>query len=189
MIGVIDYGAGNLQSVANALDRLNVPFAVCTRPTEIDRVERIILPGVGHFGAAARAMAETGADESLRAAARAGKPLLGICLGLQLLLETSDEAPDLPGLGLLPGGNVRLEARRVPHMGWNRVRWNGREDHYYFAHSFVADPRPEHVLATAELEGREIPAAIGTGRILGVQFHPERSGERGLALIEEFCRC
>jgi glutamine amidotransferase len=189
VIGVIDYGAGNLRSVANALDRLDLRFKVCERPDQVEEVERIILPGVGHFGAAARAMAATRTDDAIRGAAGAGKPLLGICLGMQLLLEASDEAPGVPGLGLLPGRNVRLDAARVPHMGWNLVRWDKRAGHCYFAHSYVAVPRPEHVVATAELDGREIPAAIGTGQTLGVQFHPEKSGDRGLALIEEFCRC
>jgi imidazole glycerol phosphate synthase glutamine amidotransferase subunit len=189
MIGVIDYRAGNLQSVANALDRLRVPFAVCERSDQVAEAERIILPGVGHFGAAARALAETGTGEALRVAAEAGKPILGICLGMQLLLEESDEAPGVPGLGLLPGGNVRLEASRVPHMGWNRVRWGAGEDYYYFAHSYVAAPRSEHVVATTEVDGHEIPVAIGRGATVGVQFHPEKSGERGLELIEEFCRC
>jgi glutamine amidotransferase len=189
VIGVIDYGAGNLQSVINALDRLGLPWTVCDRPAQIDEVERIILPGVGHFGAAARAMDETGMREALRCAVRDGKPMLGICLGMQLLLEASEEAPEVSGLGLLPGRSVLLEAERVPHMGWNRVRWSGLVNHYYFAHSFVAVPRKEDLLATTEIEGRDIPAAIGSGRVLGVQFHPEKSGDRGLSVLEEFCRC
>ena len=189
MIGLIDYGAGNLQSVANALDRLDLPFTVCEQPSQIEAVERIILPGVGHFGAAARAMTQHGTGDALRTAARAGKPLLGICLGMQLLLEASDEAPGLPGLGLLPGRCVRLDAERVPHMGWNHVRWERHAGYYYFAHGYVAAPQPEHVVATTSVDGREIPAVIGTGRVLGVQFHPEKSGERGLELMEELCRC
>jgi len=189
VIGVVDYGVGNLQSVVNALDRLSLPYAVCRRPEEVAAADRLLLPGVGHFGAAARAIEANGVAAALREAALAGKPLVGICLGMQLLLEGSDEAPGARGLGLLPGKSVALEAKRVPHMGWNLVRWNGRRDHYYFAHGFVAAPRPEHVVATTELEGTELPAAIGRDRIVGVQFHPEKSGDRGLALLEELCRC
>lgn len=189
MIGVIDYGAGNLRSVANALDRLGFEYEVCDRPEAVVAADRVILPGVGHFGAAARSLASTGIDRALRVTAGDGVPVLGICLGMQLLLESSDEAEGVPGLGILPGRNVRLQARRVPHMGWNRVRWPYWEEYYYFAHGFAARTTPVHVVATVDVEGETVPAAIGRGKVLGVQFHPEKSGDRGLGLLEEFCRC
>lgn len=189
MIGVIDYGAGNLQSIANALDRLERPFAVCKQPGQLAEVERIVLPGVGHFGAAGRSLAASGMGDALRAAAGEGKPIFGICLGMQLFLEASDEAPGVPGLGLLRGRNVRLRTARVPHMGWNRVRWEEHDGHYYFAHSYMAAALPGDRIASIELDGVEIPAVIGNGPLLGVQFHPEKSGDLGLALLETFCRC
>lgn len=189
MIGVIDYGAGNLRSVANALDRLGAKYEVCDGPDAVVASDRIILPGVGHFGAAARSLAGSGIDRALRVCAGDGLPVLGICLGMQLLLESSDEAPGIPGLGILPGRNVRLPVRRVPHMGWNRVRWSVWDEYFYFAHGYAARTAPEHVVATVEIEGETVPAVIGRGKTLGVQFHPEKSGDRGLALLEEFCRC
>jgi glutamine amidotransferase len=198
VIGVVDYGAGNLRSVTNALEHLGVPFEICATADRIDRVERVVLPGVGHFGAAARTLAASGMHAALRRAAGARRPLLGICLGMQLLLDGSAEAPGAPGLGLLGGRSVRLETRTVPHMGWNGVRWGGstpiaaaaEDGHYYFAHSYAAEPAdPRDVVAFTEIEGRAIPSAIGRERFLGVQFHPEKSGELGLALLEAFCRC
>jgi len=194
MIGIIDYGAGNLLSVANALARLGHTYTVCVEPAQLSNVERIILPGVGHYGAAARALRDGGMRDPLIRMASAGHPLLGICLGMQLLFEDSEEAGDEAGLALLPGHNRRLRAETVPHMGWNQVRWKttggSNDGHYYFAHGYVAEPRrPEQILATAELDGRELPAAVGRDRILGVQFHPEKSAELGMSLLEDFCRC
>lgn len=190
MTGIVDYGAGNLQSVANALDRVGAPYQVCRTPEQLEVMQRIVLPGVGHFGAAARTLQDSGMAPFLQHHASADRPLLGICLGMQLLLETSDEAPGAPGLGLIPGGNRRLTTRTVPHIGWNQVQWERGDHHYYFAHSYAAAPLdPGDVLATVEQDGRTFPAVIGRGAILGLQFHPEKSGAPGLALLEEFCRC
>lgn len=198
MIGVVDYGAGNLGSVANALDRLGLDFSVCRSPRELRRTERILLPGVGHFGPAMRRLAECGLDDEVRHMATEGKPLLGICLGLQLLFETSDEAPGLPGLALLPGRSVRLEARRVPQMGWNRVEWrddcplsaSSEPDYFYFAHSYVARLADDgDCLGTVEIDERDVPVVVGRGRTWGVQFHPEKSGPVGLSLLERFAQC
>lgn len=201
MTGVVDYGAGNLASVSNALDALGVAHRVCTSAEDLAACDRIILPGVGHFGAAARHLAAAGLDVALRAAASSDTPLLGICLGLQLLFDGSDEAPGAPGLGLLPGHVVRLEARRVPHMGWNRVHRTGaaaarcqvlpREPvHVYFAHGFVSEPSDaDDVLATVDVDGHPRPAVVGRGSVQATQFHPERSGEVGLRMLERFCAC
>ena len=195
MIGLVDYGAGNMRSVANALDHLGLPFEVCETPADLGRALRIVLPGVGHFGTAARRLSEVGMLEALRAQVEAGKPLLGICLGLQLLFAGSDEAPGEPGLGLLPGRTVRLEARRVPHMGWSRVVLErpfplAEEGYYYFAHGYVARvDSPEHLVGTVTIDGRSVPAVVGRDGLWGVQFHPEKSGEAGLALLAGFARC
>ena len=198
MTGLVDYGAGNMKSVANALDRLGATFEVCETPEELRRVRRIVLPGVGHFSSAARRLTETGMLGELRDQVRAGTPLLGICLGLQLLFEGSDEAPGQPGLDLLPGRTVRLEARRVPHMGWNRVIAErscallpaAGGEYFYFAHGYVTRlGSPEHLLGSVAIDDRSHPAVVGREGLWGVQFHPEKSGEAGLALLRRFTGC
>lgn len=195
MIGIVDYGAGNLASVANALDRLGRRWRTCVAPPDLAGADRLILPGVGHFGAAAARLAASGVGEALRGAVDRGVPLLGICLGLHLLFERSAEAPGVSGLGILPGEVAALEARRVPHMGWNLVtprRAAGAvapraPEHMYFAHGFVAAPAHDRqVLASVKLDGRDWPAMVGRGRVVAVQFHPERSGPAGLALLGRF---
>ena len=198
MIGVIDYGAGNLQSVTNALQHLESPSRSCVTPDDLARVDRLLLPGVGQFGAAVRRLAGNGLDEAILERVQAGVPLLGICLGLQLLFRQSDEAAGLMGLELLPGRTVRIEAKIVPHMGWNRVTLTrpcplideGETSYFYFAHSYVAHlDWPQLLAGTTELDGREIPAIVGRERIWGVQFHPEKSGSAGLALLRRFAEC
>jgi imidazole glycerol phosphate synthase glutamine amidotransferase subunit len=192
MIGVIDYGAGNLKSVANALDRCSCAYSVCSAPRDLDKVDALILPGVGQFAAAMRRLRQTGLDGALTGWARAGKPIAGICLGLHLLFESSEEAPEEPGLGLIPGRVTRLVAATVPHIGWNRLvtvgpaEWLGDANgsHFYFAHSYVADaPTAKLVLATTEVDDRDIPAVIQRESIRAVQFHPEKSAVAGASLL------
>lgn len=205
MIGVIDYGAGNLQSVANALDRIGAPHRPVTGPAELGDCQRILLPGVGHFAPAADRLHASGLAAAIVERARAGTPVLGICLGMQLLLDGSDEAPDARGLGLIPGRNVALDpavVATVPHMGWNAVRWSrdagplagsdlNNGDHFYFAHSYIAAPeQAEDILATVDLgTTSSVVVAVSSGRVAGVQFHPEKSSTAGLGLLERFARC
>ena len=199
MIGVVDYGAGNLQSVGNALDHLGVPWQLAESDADFDRCDRVILPGVGHFRSAMSTLVETQQDQRIKAFAASGKPLLGICLGAQLLLETSEESPGLGGLGLIPGQVTRLQSETVPHMGWNRVRSNGamsifsddsQETHFYFAHSYVCEPKShEHRLAVTDCGTTDVCVAVGCDNVMGVQFHPEKSGAAGLQLLERFARC
>jgi imidazole glycerol phosphate synthase glutamine amidotransferase subunit len=198
VIGVIDYGASNLASVGNALDHLGLAWRFCTTPDSLASCDRLILPGVGHFGSAASKLKESGLSGSLRETLTSGTPLLGLCLGAQLLLEGSDEAPDAEGLGLIPGRVVRLPTRTVPHIGWNRVRParasalfdTGQSLFFYFAHSFVCRPEDAAtVTATTECEGAEFCVAIERGRLIGVQFHPEKSAEAGLSLLRRFAAC
>jgi len=198
MIGVIDYGAGNLQSITNALQHLELPTRSCVTPDDLGRVDRLLLPGVGQFGAAVRRLAGDGLEKAILERVQAGVPLLGICLGLQLLFRRSDEAPGLMGLELLPGRTVGIEARIVPHMGWNRVTVTrpcplideGEASYFYFAHSYAAQlDWPELLAGTTEIDGREIPAIVGRERIWGVQFHPEKSGPAGLELLRRFAEC
>lgn len=198
MIGIVDYGAGNLKSVANAISRLNRPYRVCSEGKDLSTVDLVVLPGVGQFASAVRSLRSTGLFDELRAWGDRGKPIVGICLGLQLLFEASDEAPDVPGLALLPGHVSWLRAQTVPHMGWNRVEVLGESDwltrsfsgHYYFAHSFVAAPGPgAEISAMVEVDGMNIPAAVTGGAIRAVQFHPEKSADTGSALLERMISC
>ena len=198
MIGIVDYGAGNLRSVANALGHVHADFRVCDAGKDLQTVDKVLLPGVGHFAAAVEHLTRTGLMQALREWRRQEKPILGICLGLQLLFEGSEEAPKAPGLGLLAGRVVQLQARRVPHMGWNEVAVaaacpladEGDCDYYYFAHSYVAAPAAASlVTGTTNLDGLLIPAIVGNDQLWGVQFHPEKSGAAGLRLLARFARC
>lgn len=199
MLAVVDYGAGNLNSVRKAFAFLGVETVVARGPEELAGVDRIVLPGVGAFGRAAERLRFLGFDRALRAWADAGRPLLGICLGLQLFFASSEEMPGAEGLGLLPGSCRRLQARKVPQVGWNTVRpvkphplFGGpaRGEHFYFVHGFFAAPQaPGDVLALTDYEGNFCSAA-GRDRLIGVQFHPEKSGRAGLELLRNWMeRC
>ncbi len=186
---VFDYGTGNLHSLVKALERCGARPRIDTRP---DGEDALVLPGVGAFGAAAERLRPHAA--AVRGAVSQGMPVLGICLGMQLLLDASDEGPG-DGLGLIPGAVRRLRARRTPHMGWNVVSPAGGDalfrsvegERFYFAHSYAADPAdPAHVVAWTEHEGVPVPAAVRRGPVLGTQFHPEKSGLAGLALLRNF---
>lgn len=192
MITVIDYGAGNLASLEGALERLKLPFVRAARPADAAARGPLVLPGVGHFAAAAEKLRASGWWETLRASPAAGRPVLGICLGLQLLAESSEEAPGVSGLALLRGEVKRLgPGVKVPHMGWSGVSaavshpaFEGAKldgGWLYFVHSFALDSTAQTV-ATAE-HGRPFSAIAGEGRVLGFQPHPEKSGELGLELL------
>lgn len=188
---VADYGAGNLRSLVSALRRAGAAVPVIS--TDADRVRAAplaVIAGVGHVESAARGLQAHGLDDAVRERVAAGRPLLGICVGMQLLFEESEEGG--AGLGLLHGPVVRLGARRVPHMGWNTLRatrptplLDGVDgEDVYFAHSYVAVPDDVSlVAATAEHDG-EVVAAVAAGPLAGVQFHPERSGAVGSRILE-----
>jgi len=199
MIGVIDYGAGNLLSVTNALDALDLSWTHVQSSRELAECDRILLPGVGHFQSAALQLAECGMVAALRATAAAGKPLLGVCLGAQLLMETSAEAPSVPGLGLIRGRVERLRTRTIPHMGWNRVTpqpsarlfdSTGSGAHFYFAHSFCCAPEDaSNIAAQASCDEQTFCVAVQRDNIFGVQFHPEKSASAGLEVLRRFATC
>lgn len=195
MIAIIDYGMGNLHSVSKAVERLGCRAVVTSSPDGILRADGAILPGVGAFGDAMRNLRESGLDETIRAFHASGRPLLGICLGMQLLFTESEEHGLHRGLDLLPGRVVRFRGdRKVPHMGWNGLTFvrpdplfAGLDPGYvYFVHSYhVLPERPEDLLATTDYGG-PVAAVVGRGRLYGMQFHPEKSGALGMALLQRF---
>jgi glutamine amidotransferase len=196
VIALIDYGAGNLTSVRKALTSLGAEYSTPETPAELPRYSAIIVPGVGNFAATA---ALVGAwRDAIGAAVRGGTPLFGICLGMQWLFEGSDEAPEVPGLGVLPGRVTRLQGDaeqrlKIPHVGWNALDFRGRarileglepHAHVYFTHSFAAPVTDACVAATTHAE--TFAAVVERGNVFGVQFHPEKSSEAGLQIIRNF---
>lgn len=195
---VVATGHANVRSLLNALERLGAPGDLTADPETVRTADRVILPGVGAFGAVMGRLEGQGLVLPLQDRIRTGKPLLGICLGQQLLMDDSTESPGAKGLGAVPGSARRLEVReKVPHMGWNLVT-PARSDpvlgatpfHAYFVHSYATWPRDEaDVAAWCEYGGCRFPAALRRGSLVAVQFHPERSGPAGLALLGRFLAC
>lgn len=198
MIAIIDYGVGNLFSLKSSLTTLGLEAEVTSDRDEISASDRVILPGVGAFGDAAQKLKDSGLFSFLRRIAEEGKPLLGICLGMQLLFERGYEYGEHEGLGLL-SGEVRplaedVKGLKIPHMGWNAlhfVRQNplfkntGEGEYVYFVHSYQAKNCDDSLLATSDY-GTDVTAAVGKGKVYGTQFHPEKSGEVGLRILKAF---
>jgi imidazole glycerol-phosphate synthase subunit HisH len=188
-VTVFDYGAGNLHSLRRALEAGGADVALESDPARLIAGDLLVLPGVGAFGHAAARIAPARAH--IADALRDGHPCLGVCLGMQLLFESSDEGAGA-GLGLFAGRVRRLAARRVPHMGWNRVTWTAPASPVlraaYFAHGYAADAGAPHAIATAEHEGATFAAVVAGACTLGVQFHPEKSGAAGVRWLAERVR-
>jgi glutamine amidotransferase len=191
---VLDYDLGNLPSVTKALERIGVEVKIATTTDEIDG-DVLIVPGVGHFGTGARNLRDRGFDVSIKDWADGGKPLLGICVGLQLFMESSDEDPDERGLGIVPGHVRRLSAPKVPHMGWNTVEVSSDArvlsavepgDMTYFVHSYYVDPSSPDVVAATTTYEETFCSGVEQANVVGVQFHPEKSGAVGRKLLERF---
>ena len=201
MIAIVDYGVGNLFSLKSSLAEIGAD-AVVTADAEVLRAaDKIILPGVGAFGDAADKLRATGLDKVVIEEAHAGKPLMGICLGMQLLLEKGYEYGEHDGLGLIPGNirpisDVIPSDYKIPHIGWNALSFKGEKhpifkylkdgDHVYFVHSFYAADCSDYVIATSEY-GAPLTAAVAYGNVCGCQFHPEKSGRVGLNILKAFC--
>lgn len=192
MIGVVDYGAGNLRSVTNVLSVLDAPFRIVRHGNGLRTVDKVILPGVGHFGQLARAMDDLALRAPLSTMIGEGVPYLGICLGMQMLFAASAEAPEARGLGIFAGHVGVIEgAERLPHMGWNTVRrikqstlLGDDETFFYFANSYAC-PVIDDTVGVCEY-GSNFSAVVERDAVCGVQFHPEKSGAAGRAVIERF---
>ena len=193
---VLDYGVGNLRSVEKALEHVGARATIGANPDEVRDADGLILPGVGAFPRAMERIRAAGLDELLTERAASGTPILGICLGVQLLFERSEELGGAAGLGLLPGTVTKLDAPglKVPNIGWAPVRWEREsrlaegipsETPFYLVHSFVARPAGEDTLGTAEY-GERFACAVEHGNVFGAQFHPEKSSAAGLRLLANF---
>ena len=200
MVAIIDYGVGNLFSLRSSFAAIGQEAEVTSDPDALRRAERIILPGVGAFGDAAEKLRKSGLDQAVREAAAQGKPLMGICLGMQLLFEKSYEYGEHQGLGLLKG-EIRPIAERIPaglkipQMGWNALKivrkapilkYTEEGEYVYFVHSYSAVKCGDSLLAATEY-GAELTACAGKDNVTGCQFHPEKSGKVGLKILKAFC--
>ncbi|MEH7376587.1 imidazole glycerol phosphate synthase subunit HisH [Neobacillus drentensis] len=197
MIGIVDYGMGNLFSVSKALERLGADYFISANKKELLQADGLILPGVGSF----RDAMERLPVETIKEFVATGKPLLGICLGMQLLFEESEENGPTEGLGLLPGSVRRFPGRtregatyKVPHMGWNRLEFvnnspllkNVEEDYVYFVHSYYVDAKNSDVLLAKADYHEQVSAVVGRDNVMGMQFHPEKSSKLGMSLLDNF---
>jgi len=202
LIAVVDYGAGNLRSVVKALERSGLDARVVGDPDALRRADAVVLPGVGAFADAVSHLSAKGLDAAVSESIAAGRPYLGLCLGLQLLFEASEEHGETPGLGLLRGRVERFPERdaaglalRVPHIGWNTVRFAGdhpmlknlpQEDCYYFVHSYKVVPADPEVTVGVTDYGGEFAAAVARDNLFAVQFHPEKSQAAGKKVLDAF---
>ena len=198
MVAIIDYDAGNLRSVEKALEALGAETVVTRDPEVIAGSSRVILPGVGSFGDAMERLNQYGLPDVIRRTVSGNKPFLGICLGLQLLFEESEESPGVPGLGILKGKILKIpqtEGLKIPHMGWNSLnlkpdsRLFARirdQEFVYFVHSYYLKAQEESQVAATTWYGTEIHAAVEAGNVFACQFHPEKSGDTGLRILKNF---
>lgn len=207
---IVDYGMGNLLSVKRGLEAVGAQVQISSDAEDIISAERLILPGVGAFGDGMTELREKALVEPIREFVAQERPLLGICLGMQMLLERSEEFGDHTGLGCIPGSVKRIPAmengvrvRKIPHIGWNGLKqqkggpsWNDtilqsvdQGQTFYFVHSYMAIPDdPNHLLAVCDYEGLAVSAVVGVNNVVGCQFHPEKSGPDGLAILKAFLR-
>ncbi|RFU67062.1 imidazole glycerol phosphate synthase subunit HisH [Bacillus sp. V59.32b] len=201
MIGIIDYGMGNLFSVSQALERLGTEWFISDKPEELRNARGLILPGVGSYKDAMTLLDRQELTGFIKDYANSGKPLLGICLGMQLLFDESEENGLSKGLSLLPGKVVRFpgtdgegESYKVPHMGWNLLNFKNesellkglKEDYVYFVHSYYVKTAEESVVKASAGYYEEVPAIVGKDSVYGMQFHPEKSGEMGMSLLKNY---
>ncbi|MGN1116378.1 MAG: imidazole glycerol phosphate synthase subunit HisH [Candidatus Ornithomonoglobus sp.] len=195
MVAIIDYGAGNLHSVKNALEFLGAECVITSDKRTILAADHVILPGVGAFGDAMRSLNEKGLTEVVREAADGSRPFLGICLGLQLLFEESEESPGVKGLGIFKGSVVKIPEAglKIPHMGWNNITLEKEsrilpkdKPFVYFVHSYYIKPSEEGVVCASTEYGAKLDVAVERGNVFATQFHPEKSGDVGMEILRRF---
>ncbi len=198
MIAIIDYGAGNLQSVKKAFDFIGAETVITNDPEVILSADKILLPGVGSFGDAMDSMEKNGLVETVKECALSGKPFLGICLGLQLLFEESEESPGVKGLGIFKGKIKKFSSDmglKIPHIGWNSLEIKQKDTlfkdipenaYVYFVHSYYLHAEDENDIATVTNYGIDFHSAVGKNNIFATQFHPEKSGDVGLQILRNF---
>lgn len=201
MTALIDYGAGNLYSVEKALKFVGAQVEVTGRAEDLERADKLILPGVGAFGDCMKNLSATGLIPVIREQVEKKKPLLGICVGLQILFESGEESPGVEGLGIFKGEvkKIRAENLKIPHMGWNAIKFPKKnfsskllknlpeKPYFYFVHSFHAVPEDKNLITAVTDYGEEITAAAEFENIFATQFHPEKSGDVGLQVLKNFC--
>lgn len=202
-IAIIDYGMGNLRSVQKAFEREGASAQIVRTPAGLSRASAVVLPGVGAFGEAVRRLKAQKLWTPLKKYLMDRRPFLGICLGLQLLFERSEENPGVPGLGIFKGPVVRFRGKRmarlkVPHMGWNSAEWTGsrpaafagipRNSFFYFVHSFYPEPKDRSLISSRTFYGERFCSSVTDGALFACQFHPEKSGDPGLRMIRNFIR-
>lgn len=200
MIGIIDYGMGNLKSICNALESINEEYLISAYKYDLRKCSGLILPGVGSFKEGMFNLRKDGLYSVVKEVAETGKSLLGICLGMQLLFEKGYEGEETKGIGLLKGKVIKMneEKFRVPNIGWNSLNINKDDDlvkglkeesHMYYVHSYYADEYDkENLVASSDYYGLNIPGIVRRDNIIGVQFHPEKSGEEGIKFLKNFCK-
>ena len=199
MIGVIDYGAGNLRSVCNSLKKLSVNSTLIRSPEDIKDISSIIFPGVGSFGDSSEQLKKQRIFDPIKSWLKEDRPFLGICIGFQMLFEKSDESPNSGGFGIIPGKVVRFPEEnllKVPHMGWNEIKFENSSDpiwqgiktstHFYFVHSYYPEPLESNSVSSITSYGLEFASSVRCGNIFGTHFHPEKSQAAGLKLISNF---
>jgi len=196
MIAIIDYGMGNLRSVQKAFQKVGARAFITQKPSDLKKAEKIVLPGVGAMKPAMKKLRSLGFVGAIKESIESGKPFLGICLGLQLLFEESNEGGSVKGLGILPGKVVRFSRLKVPHMGWNQIEikqshspiFSGIKNKadVYFCHSYFAKPKEKNVAAALTDYGVNFVSSVAKGNIFGVQFHPEKSQDIGLRILRNF---
>lgn len=194
MIAIIDYGAGNLQSVKNAFKHIGTEAVITGEKSEIAAADAVVLPGVGAFGDCMASLEKAGLTDTVKAAANSGKPFLGICLGLQLLFEESEESPGVKGLGIFKGKIIKIPdtGLKIPHMGWNSIETVKKSKildgspYVYFVHSYYLETDDKELVSAYTEYGARLAVAVEHNNVFAVQFHPEKSGDAGMEILKKF---
>ncbi len=192
MIAIIDYGAGNIRSIKNALDYLGAESKITGKAEDILKADKIVFPGVGSFGDVMKTLKEKNLIESIKTSIEKGKPFLGICIGFQVLFEESEESPKARGLNILKGKVIKFKKGKIPHIGWNKIKVKKgifKEGYFYFVNSYHVVPNDKSMIATTTDYYIDFVSAVQYKNITAVQFHPEKSGNIGLETLKEWLKC